>query len=294
MDGNQPSVRTLRLIVAYDGSRYNGWQEQPGLPTIQGSMEQALEKFLGVKTRAVASGRTDAGVHAIGQVVSVETTARMPCNAFRMGLKTYLPEDIVVQDVQDVPPGFHAQYDAIGKTYRYVIYNHQVDFPFLRGYSHWHRRKLDLAAMQAATDVLLGTHDFRSFESQWPNKASSVRTIYGARWVERPLWDLWQANRETIPVAGESLQPSVLTLDISANGFLYNMVRSIVGTMIQVGRGKWSAEEVRAILEAGDRRLAGETAPPQGLYLLQVAYAPEWIRPGRLEWSCSEATDLAE
>lgn len=271
-------MRTLRLILAYDGSRYHGWQAQPDKPTIQGALEAALQSFVGERVVAYASGRTDAGVHAIGQVISLETTARMPANAFRLGLKTYLPEDIVVREVYEAPSGFHAQFDAIGKTYRYLIYNHAVDLPFLRPYTFWHRAPLDVGAMQAATNELIGEHDFRSFETNWPNKASSVRTITAATWTVEPVWNLWSAKAEVPVAAGDE---RMLCFEISANGFLYNMVRSIVGTMIHVGRGKWSAADVRAILQAGDRRLAGETAPATGLYLKSVDYPPTWIRPDR-------------
>lgn len=278
------SSRTLRMTIAYDGTKYCGWQVQPNGVALQAVVEQALLQFTGQKVRVVASGRTDAGVHAIGQVVSFTTRSTAPCVGFLHGLAPFLPEDVVVRDVQEASPGFNARYDAKGKWYRYVIHNSPIRIPFLRNAVLWQRSRLDHQAMHAAVQFLVGTHDFRCFETQWPNRSSSVRTVRCASVVRTAGWQAWQPNltgddaASQTTLGGTSLhkavpgQPAFLLFDIEADGFLYNMVRAIVGTLIHVGRGRWSPEMMQQILLAQDRTHAGETAPPQGLYLMRVDY----------------------
>jgi tRNA pseudouridine38-40 synthase len=270
-------MRTLCLTLAYDGTNYCGWQRQPDGTSLQEVVERALSEFTGERIHAAASGRTDARVHAVGQLVSFHTATDIPVEGFRGGLVTKLPDDIVVRDVVEQPYGFHARFDAVRKQYRYVIHSSRTASPFLRDFVWWHRGELDLEAMQAAANVLVGTHDFRCFETQWPNRSSSVRTVYEARWTRCGEWEPWDdhcRNPELQPSSPAlSFQPSALSFlsfDIAADGFLYNMVRAIVGTLVHVGRGRWTADDVRRILESGDRRLAGDTAPPQGLYLMEV------------------------
>jgi tRNA pseudouridine38-40 synthase len=274
-------MRTLLLTLAYDGSAYCGWQWQPNGESVQQVVEGALSEFIGEKVRITAAGRTDAGVHAVGQLVSFHTASEIPIEGFRWGLVTKLPADIVVRDVVERPYGFSARFDAVQKRYRYVIHTSRTAWPWLRNYVWWHRGALDDAAMQAAADVLVGTHDFRCFESQWPNKATSVRTVFEARWWRCGEWDVWHDHtNETHGVQPVGFfsdsQPSTLNLqpflcfDIVADGFLYNMVRAIVGTLVHVGRGRWTANDMRRILETGDRSHAGDTAPAQGLYLIDV------------------------
>ena len=291
----------MLLTLAYDGSGYCGWQVQPNGTSLQSVAEQALAEFTGETIRATAAGRTDAGVHALGQLVSFPTTSDIPPIGFRLGLQTKLPDDIVVQDAVEVPYGFSARYDTVRKTYRYVIQNRLLRTPWLRNYVGWHRAPLDDRAMQSALDVLIGTHDFRSFESEWPNKATSVRTIYDASIWRTEGWNVWQGEGRSAkseggqpegnscpassgpqPLALSSQlsdpQPSTLNpqpflcLDITADGFLYNMMRAIVGTLIHVGRGTWKTEDLRRILAAQNRSEAGETAPAQGLYLVNCVY----------------------
>lgn len=275
-------MRTLCLTLAYDGTAYCGWQWQANGLSLQQVVEEALAAFLGEKVRVTAAGRTDAGVHAVGQLVSFHTHSSVPVEGLRGGLITKLPPDIVVRDVVEMPFGFSARFDAVRKRYRYVIHTSRTAWPWLRHYVWWHRGPLDAAAMQRASEVLLGEHDFRCFESKWPNKASSVRTIYEARWWRCDDWAPWQFASSQVPPGTSpqrSVTPPFLCFDIVADGFLYNMVRAIVGTMIQVGRGKWTVDDVRRIVTTGDRSHAGDTAPPQGLYLMEVETR---IDPARL------------
>jgi len=271
------------MTLAYDGTDYFGWQVQPNGIALQAVVEQALSEFTGESIKVIASGRTDAGVHAIGQVISFETKATTPCRGFVHGLAPFLPADVVVRDAVDVPSGFNARYDAKRKWYRYVIHNSPIRLPFLRHAVMWQRSRLDEAAMRAAIQVLQGTHDFRCFETQWPNRSSSVRTIMHASVTRTSGWAAWDTRMAELPDAQlatsneptssfGSAEPAFLFVDLQADGFLYNMVRTIVGTLIHIGRGRWTENDMRRILTMGDRTHAGETAPPQGLYLMRVDY----------------------
>ncbi len=271
--------RTLKLTLAYDGTNYFGWQVQPNGVTLQAVVEQGLLDFTGERTRVVASGRTDAGVHAVGQVISLTTRSTAPCRGFLHGLPIHLPDDVVVCAVEEVRPGFNARYDAKRKWYRYIIHNNPIRVPFLRHYALWQRTRLDEQAMHAAVQHLVGTHDFRCFESQWPNRSSSVRTIFHASVTRTTGWPAWHAPSKSDSSPGlhhfptsEGMDADFLCFDIEADGFLYNMVRAIAGTLIHVGRGRWSPRDMQRILDAGNRTHAGETAPAQGLYLMRVGY----------------------
>jgi tRNA pseudouridine38-40 synthase len=269
------ALRTLRMTLAYDGTSYCGWQIQPNGIAIQSVVEQALHDFTGQPTKVVASGRTDAGVHAVGQVISFNTHSTAPCHGFLNGLPVHLPDDIVVRSVEQVSAGFNARFDARRKWYRYVIHNNAIRVPFLRNYTLWQRSRLDDAAMHAAVQFLVGTHDFRCFESKWPNRSSSVRTVFHSSVTRTTGWNAWQSEAlalTTDPAGKHSAGGDFICFDIEADGFLYNMVRAIAGTLIHVGRGRWSPEDMRRILVNGDRTHAGETAPPQGLYLMRVGY----------------------
>ena len=242
-------MRNIKLTICYDGTDFHGWQRQPGLRTVQQSLEEAIHQLTGCETGTTASSRTDAGVHALGQVVHFLTSSQHSTETFRRGLNAHLPSDIRVLDAQEKPQAFHATLDARSKRYRYVVDNGRIASPFQLRYS-WHvHARLDAAAMDRAGQRLLGRHDFRSFETEWPNRLSSVRTIFDLR-VER--------------------SESFVNIEVEADGFLYNMVRSIVGTLKLVGSGKRSEAWVSAVLAAESRVLAGPTAPPQGLFLVRV------------------------
>jgi tRNA pseudouridine38-40 synthase len=264
-------MRNIRLTLAYDGGDYVGWQVQPNGRSVQTCVEEAIQKLTGERLRILAAGRTDSGVHALGQVASFRTECRIPCDNIRKGLQTFLPKDIVVLKAEDVPLEFHATYSAKRKRYRYVIFQNPTRSPFLERYVWWRTEGLDIDPMQKAADGLLGTHDFRCFESRFPNKATSVRTVTEARFYRADGWAAWNPWSLSSEKPQEHEGP-FLCFEIVADGFLYNMVRAIMGTLVKVGQRQWSPEDVRKIVETQDRALAGETAPAQGLYLVSVEY----------------------
>jgi tRNA pseudouridine38-40 synthase len=246
-------MRTLKLKLSYDGTGYFGWQIQHNRPTIQGELARAFAAVTGEASKPVAGGRTDAGVHALEQVAHVHSQTRVPAPTLRRALNAHLPEQIVVRQVEDVSPTFHAIHDAISKMYRYVYHDGPTADVFLRRYSWKVAPRLDVERMDRAAIALEGEHDFRGFETEWPNRASSRRTIQYCR--VRRLGEL-------------------VYLEVQADGFLYKMVRAIAGTLYEVGRGRWPVDRVREIVDGGDRKLAGPNAPANGLFLARINYAP--------------------
>jgi tRNA pseudouridine38-40 synthase len=244
-------MRNIKLTLSYDGSDFAGWQTQPGFRTVQETLEHAILKLTGAKAHANASGRTDAGVHAVGQVANFYTTSELPAEVLVRALNAHLPDDVVIRAAEDVPQAFDANHDAVRKLYRYVIHDAPTPDPFLRKYCFHTKRRLDEATMRRAAEPLKGRHDYHSFETDWPNRMSSVRTITHLA-VNRCGDFIW--------------------IDVEADGFLYNMVRAIAGTLVNVGRGYWPESQVAAILAAEDRTQAGPTAPAQGLFLMRVTY----------------------
>ena len=246
-------MRNIKLTLSYDGSDFSGWQTQPGFRTVQETLEVAIAKLTGEsKVRVNASGRTDAGVHALGQVVNFYSTTTLPCETLVRAINAHLPDDVVICEAADVAEAFDANHDAARKLYRYVIHDGAVPNPFLRRYACQSRHKLDAAAMRRAAEPLKGRHDFSSFETEGSPRMSSVRTILHLAVNRVGDW-IW--------------------IDVEADGFLYNMVRAIAGTLMYVGRGFWPESQVAAILQSGDRTQAGPTAPAQGLFLMRVVYA---------------------
>ncbi len=239
------------LTVAYDGTAYAGWQIQPTEPTVQAVIESAWHEITREQLRVLAAGRTDAGVHALGQVVSLTSESLLSCDDLHRALNAVLPEDVAIVAVEEAPENFHATYDAKRKTYRYQIHNGRTPDIFNRRYVWHYPQPLDAAAMHTAAQALVGKHDFASFESAGSERPDSVRTLFAVN-VARV------ADRITIEVTGD--------------GFLYNMVRAIVGTLVEVGKGSRDAAWVAEVLAARDRRRAGQTAPPHGLFLVRVEY----------------------
>lgn len=245
-------LRNFKILLSYDGTEFRGWQTQPGYRTVQETLESALMQLTGeTRVRVNASGRTDAGVHALGQVANFYSAMTVPFHKLLCAINAHLPDDIVVRSVEEVPHEFDANRDAVRKLYRYVIHDGPTPSPFLRKYCCLSKQSLDAGAMARAAVVLRGRHDFHSFETEWPNRMSSVRTI----------------THLTVNRGGE-----YLWIDVEADGFLYNMVRAIAGTLMHVGRGHWPESKVAEILHAQDRVQAGPTAPAQGLFLVRVTY----------------------
>lgn len=244
-------MRNIKLLISYDGTDFSGWQRQPDRRTVQQDLEETIGRLTGVVPVTNASGRTDAGVHALGQVVHFYTASKYSPEVFVKALNATLPPDIRVKNAWDQPQAFHSTFDAVSKLYRYVIDNGAIANPFQLRYSYHVHQKLDVAAMHRGGQSLKGRHDFHSFETNWPNRTSSVRTITHVA-VSRMGDFVW--------------------VDAEADGFLYNMVRTIAGTLILVGLGRWPESRVAEALLAEDRQAAGPTAPPQGLFMVRVRY----------------------
>ena len=244
-------MRNLRLDICYDGTRYRGWQRLPGRDdTIQGKLETALSRILGEPIEISGSGRTDAGVHAVGQVANFHCESPMPAREILENLRKYLPEDIGIYGCREVSPRFHARLNAREKTYRYRIWNSEAPCVFERRFVAVMPEKLDIPAMEQAAALLLGEHDFSAFCGNAKMKKSTVREI-------RSL---------TIHRQGEELH-----ITVTGDGFLYNMMRILVGTLVEVGRGDRAPDSIPALF-GGKRAEAGFLAPPQGLCLQEVYY----------------------
>jgi len=248
-------MRFLKLTISYDGSRYAGWQIQPNALTIQQTLETAWQKITQEKIRLTSSGRTDAGVHALAQIVGLKTESKLQCDVLCRALNTILPNDIAVHTVTKAPEGFHPIRDAIGKRYRYQIVDGPVPEVFARQYAWQVFQKIDDQAMHEAAQALLGKHDFTSFEATGSDRVTSIRTIH----------DIF-VKRQT-DAGGERI-----VFEVAGDGFLYNMVRIIVGTLVEIGRGRRDSASLLEIISAQDRKQAGITAPPQGLFLVSVDY----------------------
>ena len=243
---------SIKLTIEYDGTNYCGWQLQPNGVTIQEVLEEGLLKLLGEPVRLRASGRTDAGVHAKGMVAVFSTARSLPLPAYTHGLNNLIPPDIAIQAAVEVPPDFNPRADAVGKFYRYTILNAPARSPLNRTTSWLIKESLDLAAMREAARLFLGEHDFRAFQAANCAAKTTVRTITGLEIVDS--------------------QDGFIHIDVRGTGFLRNMVRIMVGTLVAVGRGKLGPDVVARLLSAGDRSMAGATAPPQGLCLMEVYY----------------------
>ena len=243
--------RTLRLTLAYDGTEFHGWQRQPILPTVQGLVAGACERILGTVTRVVGASRTDAGVHALRQVASLSTTSTIDPRGLQRGLNALLPPAIRVLDVREAPAGFDARRSARGKRYAYVLDRGASADPFLRRYA-WHVPwQLDSVAMARALHAVKGKHDFSAFCAAAGRDRTPVCTVLATRVVTRK---------------------SRLVILISADSFLHHMVRNLVGTLVEIGRGAESSDWMEELLDGRDRTRAGPTAPPQGLVLVRVMY----------------------
>lgn len=245
-------MRNIKLTIEYDGTNYHGWQIQKNAVTVQEIIEEAASRLLGCSTGITGCSRTDVGVHAYGQVAHFFTESTIPAEKFSYALNNLLPEDIVINKSEEVPLDFHARYSSEGKKYRYLIHNFAHQSALLRHRACHIRPPLHFENMQKAAEYFKGEHDFAAFQATGGQVRSTVREIY----------DISLRKRED----------NLMALEVSGNGFLYNMVRIIAGTLIYVGMGKIDALEIPGIISGLDRTKAGKTAPAQGLYLVEVFY----------------------
>ena len=245
-------MRNIKLTIEYDGKDFNGWQKQPTKLNIQGEIERAIKQITGEDVDLTASGRTDAGVHAFGQVANFKTNSNIPIEKIPIALNSNLKKAIVVKSAEEVEERFHSRLNCKRKTYRYIINNSKYGTAIYRNLETHIPMKLDIQKMQEAVKYFEGEHDFKAFKASGTSSKSSVRTIYKAEVID--------AGNERIYI------------ELTGNGFLYNMVRIISGTLVEVGLGKIKPNEIKMIIESKKRENAGKTLPPQGLYLVNVEY----------------------
>lgn len=245
------SSRRIKLIIEYDGSNYHGWQVQHNAVTVQEMLEKAIFRITGEQTRVTGAGRTDTGVHAYGQVAHFDTQSKIPAPKFTQALNAVLPNDVAVLSSEETDDGFHARFSTVGKTYEYKILNRHPRSPMMANRA-WHiREPLNYDSMQQAAASFVGTHDFSAFCSSGHSTVTFDRTIFSSEWKR---------------------QGDCLIYRVTGNGFLYNMVRIMTGTMVEVGLKKRQPDSIEKLLEEKDRNKAGITAPPHGLYLVAVYY----------------------
>ncbi len=245
-------MRNIKLTIEYDGKDFNGWQKQPDKLNIQGTIEKAIEQITGEVVDLNASGRTDRGVHALGQVANFKTNSNLPIEKFPIALNSNLKKSIRIKQAEEVEENFHSRLSCKRKTYRYVINNSQYGTAIYRNLETHIPMKLDIEKMQEAVKYFVGEHDFKAFKASGTSSKSSVRTIYDAKVIQMPDDKIW--------------------IELTGSGFLYNMVRIISGTLVEVGMGKIEPKEIENIIKSQKRENAGKTLPPQGLYLVNVEY----------------------
>ena len=244
-------MRNIMLKIEYDGKDFNGWQKQPTKLNIQGEIERAIKDITGEEVDLIASGRTDAGVHSLGQVANFKTNSNIPVEKFPIALNTKLKRSIRILEAKEVEERFHSRYNCKRKTYRYIINNSENGTAIYRDLEYNFSQKIDVEKMNQAVKKFIGEHDFRGVKASGTSSKSSVRIIYEAKVYKE----------------GERI-----IIELTGNGFLYNMVRIVSGTLVDVGTGKIKVEEIEDIINYGERERAGKTLPPQGLYLVKVEY----------------------
>ena len=244
-------VRNIKLVIAYDGTAYHGWQSQLNKATIQETIENALRVVMKQKIDLTGSGRTDSGVHALGQAANFKAHTKIPEDKIKIALNANLPQDIRILESLDVHQDFNARFDALDKTYMYQIYNDRVNSPFYARYSCFVPQLLDIDKMEEGLKYIIGTHDFKGFMASGSNVKTTVRTVHEAKLIK---------------------EGNLLRIYIKGDGFLYNMVRIISGTLIDIGKGLTDISCIEKALADKDRRVLGQTAQPRGLFLMEVNY----------------------
>lgn len=245
-------MRNIKLVIEYDGKEFHGWQKQPNKLNIQGTIEKAIEQITGEEVELMASGRTDRGVHALGQVANFKTNSNIPIEKFAIAINSNLKKSILIKSAEEVDEKFHSRLSCKRKTYRYIINNSKLGTAIYRNLETHIPIKLDIDQMKQAIQYFEGEHDFKAFKASGTSAKSTVRTIYRAEVIEKDNDKIW--------------------IELTGNGFLYNMVRIIAGTLVEVGLGNIQPEEISNIIEEKERSKAGKTLPPQGLYLVNVEY----------------------
>ena len=245
-------MKNIKLVIEYDGKDFNGWQKQPNKLNIQGTIEKAIERITGEEVELNSSGRTDAGVHALNQVANFKTNSNLEIEKWPLALNANLKKSIIIKSAEEVDERFHSRLSCKRKTYRYVINNSKFGTAIYRNLETHIPQKLNVEDMQKAVKYFEGEHDFKAFKASGTSSKSSVRTIYKAEVIQMP--------------------DDKIFIELTGNGFLYNMVRIISGTLVDVGLGKIKPEEIPGIIDSKKRENAGKTLPPQGLYLLNVEY----------------------
>ena len=239
-------MRNIKLTIEYDGKDFNGWQKQPNKLNIQGNIEKVISEITKEEIELIGSGRTDAGVHAIGQVANFKTNSNIPIEKFAIAINSRLKKSIIIKKAEEVPERFHSRYNCKKKTYRYIINNSDMGSAIYRNLEYNIKMPLNLENMKKASKYFEGEHDFSAFKASGTSSKSSVRTIYSA--------DVKKENERII-------------IELTGNGFLYNMVRIISGTLVEVGLGKIRPEEIEDIIDSKNRQMAGKTLPPYGIFL---------------------------
>lgn len=266
-------MKRVKLVVAYDGSAYHGWQNQPNAITVEGVLNQALSKLLQEDVAVVSSSRTDTGVHSLGNIAVFDTNTKIPCEKISYALNQRLPEDIVIQSSCEVALDFHPRYCKSQKTYEYHILNRRMRLPLLRNQAYFYHYPLDFKKMSQAAKYFIGEHDFASFCSAGSAVETTVRTIYALDISVNKISPWGEITSVSCKDATFDLtQGAYITLRITGSGFLYNMVRIIAGTLLQVGIGEKQPEDIKKILETKDRKMAGPTAPAVGLCMIGIEY----------------------
>lgn len=245
-------IRNIKITIEYDGTSYNGWQTQQNAVGIQDIIQDAAQKITNEEIKLIGASRTDAGVHALGQVANFKTVSKIPFENIQSALNSILPDDIAIVDVENVPLNFHSRYSCISKKYVYVINNSKTRSAIHRSHEYHYPYKLDSEKMKIACNYFIGSHDFKAFMSS----GSSIR----------------DNTVRTIEALNIFMGDDVINFEIVADGFLYNMVRIIIGTLLEVGRGKIKPEEISKIIDSKERKNAGKTAPANGLYLAEIYY----------------------
>ena len=244
-------MRNIKLTIEYDGKDFNGWQKQPNKLNIQGTIEKAIESIVGHEVNLTASGRTDAGVHSLGQVANFKTDSNIPIEKFAIAINSRLKKSIVIKSAEEVDERFHSRLNCKQKTYRYIINNSKQGTAIYRNLEYHISNELDVEKMQQAAKYFEGEHDFKAFKASGTSSKNSVRTIYKA--------EVYKKDEKVI-------------IELTGSGFLYNMVRIISGTLVEVGMGKIQPEDVENIIKSQKRENAGKTLPAHGLYLVKVEY----------------------